>query len=127
MCDPTIHRYFDVSFHYVGDFLNIQNRSPTSQTCYQHIWSPTSVTNIDATTFLPTDVGDICRRQMLEMKCFGDGFEMLVTNLKHLNDQHYDKVANIMKKVSHIINLSPTSLICHHQKVIEITLSPTSL
>ena len=24
-------------------------RSPTSQTCHQHIWSPTSVTNIDVT------------------------------------------------------------------------------
>ena len=40
--------------HYVGDslcgdFLNVLNRSPTSQTCHQHIWSPTSVTNIDVT------------------------------------------------------------------------------
>ena len=34
---------------YVGDFLNVSNRSPTSQTCHQHIWSPTSVTNIDVT------------------------------------------------------------------------------
>ena len=25
------------------------NRSPISQTCHQHIWSPTSVTNIDVT------------------------------------------------------------------------------
>ena len=29
--------------------INILNRSPTSQTCHQHIWSPTSVTNIDVT------------------------------------------------------------------------------
>ena len=36
-------------FRYVGDFLNVLNRSPTSQTCHQHIWSPTSVTNIDVT------------------------------------------------------------------------------
>ena len=36
-------------FRYVGDFLNALNRSPTSQTCHQHIWSPTSVTNIDVT------------------------------------------------------------------------------
>ena len=35
--------------HYVGDFLNVLNRSTTSQTCRQHIWSPTSVTNIDVT------------------------------------------------------------------------------
>ena len=31
-------------FRYVGNFLNVLNRSPTSQTCHQHIWSPTSVT-----------------------------------------------------------------------------------
>ena len=34
-------------FHYVGDFkcinLILLNRSPTSQSCYQHISSPTSV------------------------------------------------------------------------------------
>ena len=30
-----------------GDFLNVLNRSPTSQTCHQHIWSQTSVSNID--------------------------------------------------------------------------------
>ena len=36
-------------FRYVGDFLNVLNRSPTSQTCHQHIWSPTSFTNIDLT------------------------------------------------------------------------------
>ena len=34
---------------YVGDFFNALNRSPTSQTCHHHIWSPTSVTNIDVT------------------------------------------------------------------------------
>ena len=34
-------------FRYVGDFLNVFNRSPTSQTCHQHIWSRTSVTDID--------------------------------------------------------------------------------
>ena len=36
-------------FRYVGGFFNVLNRSPTSQTCHQHIWSPTSVTNIDVT------------------------------------------------------------------------------
>ena len=29
--------------------ISILNRSPTSQTCHQHIWSPTSVINIDIT------------------------------------------------------------------------------
>ena len=40
-------------FHYVGDFFNVLNRSPTSQTCHQHIWPPTSVTNIDLTKSTP--------------------------------------------------------------------------
>ena len=39
---------------YVGDFLNVLNLSPTSKSCQQHIWSPTSVTNIDVTE----NVGD---------------------------------------------------------------------
>ena len=39
-------------FRYVGDFLNVFNRSPTfGQTCHQYIWSPTSLTNIDVTFF----------------------------------------------------------------------------
>ena len=33
----------------IKSVTNILNRSPTSQTCHQHIWSPTSVTNIDVT------------------------------------------------------------------------------
>ena len=55
------NHYVGDFFRYVGDFLYILNRSPTSwmirrlnrsptsQTCHQHIWSPTSVTNIDVT------------------------------------------------------------------------------
>jgi len=43
------HTLFGDFFRYVGDFINVLNRSPTSQTCHQHIWSPTSVTNIDVT------------------------------------------------------------------------------
>ena len=31
----------------IKSVTNILNRSPTSQTCHQHIWSPTSVANID--------------------------------------------------------------------------------
>ena len=46
-------------FRYVDDFLNVLNRSPTSQTCQQHIWSPTPFTNIDvARSFL------ICSNQI---------------------------------------------------------------
>ena len=43
------NHYVDDFFRYVDDFLNVLNRSLTSQTCHQHIWSPTSVTNIDVT------------------------------------------------------------------------------
>ena len=37
-------------FRYVGDFFNVFNRSPTSQTCHQHILSPAFVINIDVTS-----------------------------------------------------------------------------
>jgi len=44
------NHYVGDFFRYVGDFFSVFNRSPTSQTCHQHIWSPTSVTNIDVTS-----------------------------------------------------------------------------
>ena len=43
------NHYVGDFFCYVGDFLNVLNRPPTSQTCHQQIWSLTSVTNIDVT------------------------------------------------------------------------------
>ena len=39
-------------FQCIKSVTNILNRSQTSQTCHQHIWSPTSVTNIDVTVLL---------------------------------------------------------------------------
>ena len=41
--------YVEDFFRYVGDILNVLNRSPTSQTCHKHIWPSTSVTKIDVT------------------------------------------------------------------------------
>ena len=41
--------HFLALFGYVRDFINVFNRSPTSQICHQHSWCPTSVTNIDVT------------------------------------------------------------------------------
>ena len=43
------NHYVGDFFRYVGDSSNLLNRSPTSQSCHQHIWSPTSVTNINVT------------------------------------------------------------------------------
>ena len=43
------HRYVGDFFRYVCDLSNVLNRPQTSQTCHQHIWSPTSVTNINVT------------------------------------------------------------------------------
>ena len=62
-----------------------------------------------------------CWWRMLETKCVGDKFEMLLTDLIHWeNRQHNEKVANIMI-------VPPTSQISHHHKVTNITMSPTSL
>ena len=41
-----------VIFKYIKTVTNILNRSPTSQSCHQHIWSPTFVTNIDVTVII---------------------------------------------------------------------------
>ena len=38
-------------FQCIKSVTNILNRT-TSQTCHQHIWSPTSVTNINVTNFI---------------------------------------------------------------------------
>ena len=38
----------------IKSVTNILNRSPSSQTCHQYIWSPTSVTNIDVTCLSQT-------------------------------------------------------------------------
>ena len=40
----------------IKSVTNILNRSPTSQTCHQLIWSPTSVTNIDVTVEMKSEV-----------------------------------------------------------------------
>ena len=60
-----------------------------------------------------------CRWRMLETKCVGDKFEMLVTYLIHW-ENHQINEPNIMF-------LPPTSQIGHHHKVTNITISPTSL
>ena len=69
-----------------------------------------------------------CWWHILETKCVGDKFEMLVT------DSGYwwpiwsiGKITNITKKVTNIMILPPTSEISHHHKVTNITMSPTSL
>ena len=56
------------------------------------------------------------------MNCVGDKFEMLVTD-----SIHFKSITNITKNVANIIILSPISWIGHRHKIINITLSPTSL
>ena len=63
-------------------------------------------------SMLVTNVWDqMCSWQVWDV---GDKFEMLVTDLIHL------EITNIMKK-------PPTSQISHHHKVTNITMSPTTL
>ena len=54
------NHYVGDFFRYIGDFLNVLNRSPTSQTCHQHIWSPSSVANIDVTRISTKLIISIC-------------------------------------------------------------------
>ena len=75
---------------YVGDFLNVLNRSPTSKTCRQHILSSTSVINSAVTKYFlilgsfkqnlvmthlnlrVPDLFDVCieRCQTAQLECF---------------------------------------------------------
>ena len=69
-----------------------------------------------------------CWWRMLETKCVGDKFEMLVTDSECWWPINYiGKITNITKKVVNILILSPTSKIGHHHLVTKITMSPTSL
>ena len=77
------------------------------------------------------DVGDGCWRPNVSI-CWwlydGGRFQMLVTDsgcswpIKYI-----EKITNITKKVANIMILPPTSDISHHHKVINISMSPTSL
>ena len=63
---------------------------------------------------------------MLETKCVGDKFEMLMTDLIHWKThQHIEK--SRQHKWCYIMILPPTSQISHHHKVTNITISPTLL
>ena len=65
-----------------------------------------------------------CWWRMLETKCVGDKFEMLVTDSGCWWPISYiEKITNITKKVANILILSPISQIGHHNKVINITIT----
>jgi len=52
VAESVCWRLFTLSWwfcQHLESVTNILNQSPTSQICHQHIWSPTSVTNIDVT------------------------------------------------------------------------------
>ena len=87
-------------FRYVGDFLNVLNRSPTSKSYHQHIWSATSVTNIDVT---------FCRSRLpwCWWLDYGNGVgELMVT------EWLYWRLFQCCHQ--HIPKLSPTPK-CHHR------------
>ena len=50
--------------------LVIFSMYPTSQTCHQHIWSPTSVTNIDVANF-EVDFRTVLGQKFLEVPLNG--------------------------------------------------------
>ena len=69
-----------------------------------------------------------CWWRMLETKCVGDKFEMLVTDSGcRWPIKYIEKITNITIKVSNILILPPTSAISHYHKVANISMSPTSL
>ena len=65
----TVFRYL-WQYHSVGDLFNVINRSPISQSCHQHISSPTSVTNINVTArpVFWSSVSAVCFRKWFHYK-----------------------------------------------------------
>ena len=74
------NNYVCVFLCYVSEFLNILNRSPTSKTCHQRIWSLTSVTNID--------VANIGFATPTSKRCHQD--RDTVTNFKSASQDYID-------------------------------------
>ena len=74
-------------FQCIKSVTNILNRSPTSQTCHQHIWSPTSVTNIDVTDRNYWNSFVICNRKwfvtFLKESLILEYFEQLKVKLQN--------------------------------------------
>ena len=103
----------------------------TNISCLQHL-SPTS-SNRPSEKFIITNLTlpareflsdyfwwHLCWRRILETKCVGDNFKILVIEyIRWKNLRHNQKVANVMI-------LPPKSQIGHHHKLTNITMSPTS-
>ena len=69
-----------------------------------------------------------CWWRMLEMKCVGDNFEILVTDLRCYWQFYWEYHQNYEKNsVTNIMVLSSISKNCHHHKITNIILSSTSL
>ena len=90
--------------HYVGEFLNVLNRSSTSQTCHQHIWSPKSVTYIYVTVSskmisVPMQVSAIKSNQ--------SPLKFIFFHKIHFSPIYY----NFAKILKYIVNLSEFTLI----------------
>ena len=74
------------------------------------------------------EVLDEWRWRMLETKCVGDKFEMMVTDSGFWWPIWYiEKITNTTKKVANIMILPSTSQISHHHKVTNITMSPITV
>ena len=79
------------NFHYVGDFLNVLNRSPTSQTCHQHVWSPTSVTNIDLTA---TDI-NMKSRIVKMVTDYDTSHELRAAEIRNLQNSFEEEISMV--------------------------------
>ena len=94
--------------HYVGDFLNVNNRSPASKIC-QNILSKLSPTK----TVFNIRHWHRCSWRILETKCVGYSFLISATYLIH-------------SKITNIMNKSETKRFGHqHLKSVNIIKSPT--
>ena len=70
---------------------SILNRSPTSQTCHQHIRSPTSVTNIDVTT---TDI-NLKSRIVKMVTDYDTSHELRAAEIRNLQNSFEEEISMV--------------------------------
>ena len=118
--------------HFIKSVTNIQIRSRTSQTCHQHIWSQTSVTNIDVTHFhayLVFIFCNFCSAWNLSTRHCNRSHLFFGKTITNFKDNHHGKNNENISKEKHSkeILLLYSLLVCFTIEILFLSLVPFSI